>query len=106
MADRMTQPAAAEPGASEALPELREQLKALIIRVLLLEGVTPTDITDDGPLFGEGLGLDSVDALELAIHIEETFGVKIPEDGSTRSAFHSVASLAAYIGQARGAGGA
>lgn len=76
---------------------LRGELKEMIVRVLMLEGVTPDDIPDDGPLFGEGLGLDSVDALELAIHIEEQFGVKMPDDPSAREAFRSVATLAAWI---------
>ena len=98
MADPLT-----PPGPDDGLPA---QLQVMIVRVLLLEGVTPSDIRVDDPLFGEGLGLDSVDALELAIHIEESFGVKIPDDGTARSAFHSVSSLAAYIRRARTAGGA
>lgn len=69
----------------------------MIVRVLMLEGVAPADIPDDGPLFGGGLGLDSVDALELAIHVEEEFGVKIPDDGRAREAFASVAALAGWI---------
>lgn len=114
MADRLTPPGPAEPDAVTApasdLPaqpnELHAPLKEMIVRVLMLEGVSPADIADDDPLFGEGLGLDSVDALELAIHIEESFGVKIPEDSSARTAFRSVSTLAAYILQARTAGGA
>lgn len=76
---------------------LPQRLKEMIVRVLMLEGVSPADIADDGALFGSGLGLDSVDALELAIHIEEEFGVKMPDDASTRTAFASVNALAAFI---------
>lgn len=78
----------------EALPT---RIKEMIVRVLLLEGVEPADIPDDGALFGGGLGLDSVDALELAIHIEEEFGVKMPDDDRTRKAFASVNALASFI---------
>lgn len=79
------------------MPDTRLALKEMIVRVLMLEGVSPADITDEGALFGEGLGLDSVDALELAIHIEEEFGVKIPDDPDSRRAFRSVATLAEYV---------
>lgn len=83
------------------MADLHAEIKEMIVRVLMLEGVTPEDIPNDGPLFGEGLGLDSVDALELAIHIEEQFGVKMPDDAGTREAFRSVDTLAAYIEGAR-----
>ena len=76
---------------------LPERLKEMIVRVLRLEGVTPDRIPDEEPLFGGPLGLDSVDALELAVHIEEEFGVRLPEDAEGRTAFSSVASLANYI---------
>ena len=77
--------------------DLRTQLKRMIVRVLMLEGVDPEGIGDEDALFGSGLGLDSVDALELAIHVESEFGVKIPEDAEARKAFGSVASLAGWI---------
>lgn len=83
--------------------ETRVRLKDLIVRVLMLEGVEPASIGDEDALFGkEGLGLDSVDALELAIHIEEEFGVKVPEDAEGRKAFRSVATLAAFVDAAKG----
>ncbi len=64
----------------------------------MLEGVAPEDIVDDAPLFGAaGLGLDSVDALELAIHIEEEFGRKIPDDAEGRKVFQSVTTLSRFI---------
>jgi acyl carrier protein len=80
---------------SEALPEV---VKRLIVEALMLEDVEPAEIVDDAPLFGEGLGLDSIDALELAIAIDKRFGVKIEaEDERNREIFRSVSSLAAHI---------
>ena len=84
------------------MDNLRTRIKEMIVRVLMLEGVTPADIQDDDRLFGSGLGLDSVDALELAIHVEEEFGVKMPDDERTREAFASVAALAGWIEANRG----
>ena len=77
--------------------DLHTRLKEMIVRVLMLEGVTPEGIGSEDRLFGGGLGLDSVDALELAIHIEEELGVKMPEDESAREAFASVGAMARYI---------
>lgn len=64
---------------------------------LNLEGKTPDDIDDAAPLFGEGLGLDSLDALQLAMSVEERFGVKIPEGPEARPIFASVDALVAHI---------
>jgi acyl carrier protein len=77
---------------------LRHEVKQLIVEALLLEEVRPEEIVDDAPLFGEGLGLDSIDALELAIAVDRRYGVKIEaEDERNREIFRSVASLAAHI---------
>ncbi|MGH7286108.1 MAG: phosphopantetheine-binding protein, partial [Polyangiaceae bacterium] len=83
--------------------EISRELKELIVRELKLEGKDPTTIEDEAPLFGEGLGLDSLDALQLAMSIEEHFGVRIPEGDEARSIFRSVASLAAYVDSSRAA---
>jgi acyl carrier protein len=83
--------------------ELRQELKELMISELNLEGKSPADIDDAAPLFGEGLGLDSLDALQLAMSIEERFGVKIPEGAEARPIFASVDALVAHIAAA-GAG--
>ena len=56
---------------------LKQQLKTQIIEALNLEDLTPADIQDDAPLFGEGLGLDSIDALELIMLLEKNYGIKI-----------------------------
>lgn len=77
---------------------LQQSVKRLIVEALMLEDVVPDEIVDDAPLFGEGLGLDSIDALELAIAIDKRFGVKIEaEDERNKEIFRSVASLAAHI---------
>ena len=77
---------------------LHLRLKQLIIDALMMEDLTPEDIQDATPLFGDdGLGLDSVDALALVIEIERTFGVTIPDDASSRSIMASVTSLAEHL---------
>jgi acyl carrier protein len=80
-----------------SLDTLKPQVKALIIEALKLDGVTPESIDDYAPLFGTGLGLDSLDALQLAVSIEERFGVQIADEAAGRSAFASVAALAEHI---------
>jgi acyl carrier protein len=86
-----------------AHPELVEDLKRLIIEALLLEDVSPEKIGTNDPLFGEGLGLDSIDALELAMALEERYGVKIEDDpDENRRIFASVRSLADFVNAQRG----
>lgn len=77
--------------------EIRERLKKLIIGSLNLEGMTPEMIDDEAPLFGEGLGLDSVDALELVVALEKEFSIRIEGEETTREAFSSVAGMAAFV---------
>ena len=77
---------------------LELQLKNLIVQSLMLEDVKPDDIETEAPLFVEGLGLDSIDALELALAIHQQFGVKTSqEDERNRQIFYSVKSLAEFI---------
>jgi len=77
---------------------LNFRVKNLIIQSLALEDITPQDIDDSAPLFGEGLGLDSIDALELVIAIKEEFGVSFPATSAeSREHFASVNALANYI---------
>jgi len=85
------------------MQKLKSDIKELIVRSLMLEEVKPAEIEDSAPLFGEGLGLDSVDALELAIEIERSFNVTIPDDEDNRKIFTSVDSLANYITEHRAA---
>ena len=81
---------------------LEQELKELIVESLMLEDVKPAEIESSAPLFVEGLGLDSIDALELAMAIEKRFGVKFqPDDDRNREIFSSVRSLAQYIENTR-----
>lgn len=77
--------------------ELIVNLKREIIEVLNLEGMKPEDIQDDVPLFGEGLGLDSIDALELIVLMEKNYGIKLQDPAQGREIFRSVRSMAEYI---------
>ena len=79
--------------------QLKEQLKAQIIEALNLEDLTPSEIADDAPLFGDGLGLDSIDALELILLLERNYGIKIANSTEARPIFKSVNSLADFISQ-------
>lgn len=77
---------------------LEDRLKTLIVDTLALEDVDPQSIETEAPLFGEGLGLDSIDALELALAIHTEFGVRTKEnDEKNREYYHSVKSLADFI---------
>jgi acyl carrier protein len=88
---------------TESPESLRAELKALIVRELNLEGRDPESIVDDAPLFGEGLGLDSLDALQLAMSIEEQYAVRIPEGPDGRTAFASINALAEWVSNHRAA---
>ncbi|WP_417661812.1 phosphopantetheine-binding protein [Pseudomonas sp.] len=80
------------------MSELQLEIKNLIIDSLGLEDMSAEDIDTDQPLFGDGLGLDSVDALELGLAIQKRFGIKIDaEDKDTRQHFANVANLAAFV---------
>lgn len=85
---------------------IRTRLKELIIQDLNLEGRRPEDLEDAAPLFGKAsaLGLDSLDALQLATGIEETFGVRVPEGDGAKEIFRSIDTLVAHIAGARPAG--
>lgn len=80
------------------MSDLKENLKIQIIEQLSLEDLTPADIQNDAPLFGdEGLGLDSIDALEFIVLLESNYGIKIADPSQGREIFQSVNSLAAFI---------
>lgn len=77
---------------------LEQELKTLIIEVLDLEDITVDDINSEEPLFVDGLGLDSIDALELGVALQKKYGVKIEAEGEqTRELFASVKNLAKFI---------
>ena len=79
------------------MEDLIEKLKIEIIEVLNLEDVEPDDIDAEEPLFNEGLGLDSIDALELIVLLERNYGIKIEDPREGRKIFFSVKSMAEYI---------
>ena len=79
--------------------ELIEQMKSLIIDSLRIEGMSRDEIDTDAPLFGEGLGLDSIDALQLVVGLENIFGVVVPDATVGAKVFRSVRSMAEYVEQ-------
>lgn len=81
---------------------LEHEIKELIISALSLEDVRPEDIAADAPLFVEGLGLDSIDALELGVALQKRYGVTMSADAAeTRRHFGSVVTLARFVAAAR-----
>ncbi len=79
------------------MEELAEKLKVQIIEVLNLEDMSPEDIDTDAPLFIEGLGLDSIDALELNVLMEKEYGIKIETSEEGKKILHSVRSMTECI---------
>ena len=77
------------------------QLKNQIIEVLNLEDMTPEDIDAEAPLFGDGLGLDSIDALELIVLLEREYGIKLSNPAEGKRIFKSIASIADYVSKKR-----
>ena len=85
----------------EQAQALRSRIKQLIVRSLNLEGLTPDGIGDEQRLFNDGLGLDSVDALELVVALEKEFGISVKSHEIDRSHFESVAALAELVEKCR-----
>ena len=83
------------------LSALKSEIKQLIIKELDLRDRTEESISDDEALFGEGLGLDSLDALQLAMAIEERFGVALPEGDEAKAIFASVSAIAEHVARSR-----
>jgi len=81
--------------------ELVKELKDEIIEALNLEEMTADDIDENEPLFGEGLGLDSIDALELIVLLEKKYGIKLADPAEGKKTFTSVASIADYVSKNR-----
>ncbi|MDY6028575.1 MAG: phosphopantetheine-binding protein [Prevotella sp.] len=77
--------------------ELVLELKELIIEALNLEEMTPADIENDAPLFGEGLGLDSIDALELIVLLEKNYGIRLANPSEGKAIFKSINTIAEYV---------
>ncbi|MDY3858763.1 MAG: phosphopantetheine-binding protein [Muribaculaceae bacterium] len=83
------------------MEELILQLKKQIIEALNLEDMTPADIDENAPLFGEGLGLDSIDALELIVLLEKEYGIKLTNPAEGKAIFGSVATIADFVSKNR-----
>jgi acyl carrier protein len=78
-------------------PNLKLKLKEMLIERLKFEDMTADDIDDDAPLFAGGLGLDSIDALEIVVMLESEFGIKVKNESAARDYFVSISTLAAYV---------
>src|ERR1700752_1826493 len=87
----------ANPGPDASMTDLRRRLKELLIERLKFEDMTADDIADDEPLFNGGLGLDSIDALEIVVMLESEFGIRVKSEGSAREHFRSIATLADFV---------
>ena len=83
------------------MEELILELKEQINKALNLEQMTPEDIETDAPLFGEGLGLDSIDALELIVLLEKKYGIKLANPAEGKAIFTSVATIADFVSKNR-----
>ena len=84
-------------GREEELAAIRAELKKLLVEHLSLEGVTPEDIQDDAPLFGDGLGLDSLDAVEIIVILQRNFKIDVKEVKRGDKLFGSISMMAEYI---------
>jgi acyl carrier protein len=76
---------------------LKQELKSKIIEVLNLEDITVADINDNDALFGDGLGLDSIDALELIVMLDKDYGIKLVDPKEGKTIFQSIETMGAYI---------
>jgi acyl carrier protein len=85
----------------QEVQELKKELRNLLIETLKLEEMTPESLGDDDPLFTEGLGLDSIDALELTVALEKKYRLSIPSAEVGKQAFASISALAAFVAQNR-----
>ena len=83
------------------MEELILELKEQLIDVLNLEEMTPDEIDTDAPLFGDGLGLDSIDALEIIVLLEKKYGIKLANAAEGKAIFTSIRSIAEYVSKNR-----
>jgi len=82
---------------AELLPKVRARLKELLVSHLALEDIKPEEIGDDEPIFGEGLGLDSLDAVEIVVLLQRNFGVNTKDTEKGTEIFRSINTLANYV---------
>lgn len=83
------------------MDKLKAQLKEQILEALSMEEMKPEEIDDNAPLFGEGLGLDSIDALELIVLMEKQYGIKLSNPAEGKEVFKSINVMAEYIAKNR-----
>lgn len=83
------------------MENLKQELKAKIIEALNLEDIAIDEINDNDPLFGDGLGLDSIDALELIVLMDKDYGIKLTDPKEGKTIFQSINTMAAYIAEHR-----
>lgn len=76
---------------------LKLELKEKIIKILNLEDINPADVNDDDALFGDGLGLDSIDALELIVMLDKDYGIKLADPKEGKTILNSIETIAAYV---------
>ncbi len=86
---------------TEELAQIKKDLKEMLVRDLGLEDVRPEDIKDDEPLFGEGLGLDSLDAVEIVVLLQRNFGLEVKNMEQGREIFRSINVLADFVAEHR-----
>ena len=80
---------------------LKQELKEKIINILNIEDIEVKDVSDDDALFGDGLGLDSIDALELIVMLDKDYGIKLADPKEGKAIFESIATMAQYISDNR-----
>lgn len=83
------------------MEQLKQELKAALIQSLNLEDITIDDIVDSAPLFGDGLGLDSIDALEIILILERNYGIRLAKPEEAKAIFFSIDTLSDYISKNR-----
>jgi len=85
------------------MEELKQEIKLLIMEVLNIDDVAPEEVANDDPLFGEGnvMGLDSIDALEIVMALQEKYGVRIDDKNQSRFILRSISTIAEFIAQNR-----